>query len=158
MATTIFRDTTVIKPVLVLGYMSSRESRNIVHRVIGRGDPGVTFAPAALRTGTLQLLVNTLSEALTLDQLHATPGTITFADSDLPNLNMGYVADGAITVELDDESRRMWLVSIDFTETETPVFVTDPLMIYPGALLYPGASTYPVTDSTKDAAFYPVAA
>lgn len=114
--TTISDGTTTITPLLVTGYESTRQSRNVIHDIIGREDPEVTLRVAGLRTGTLEMLVSTLANALALEALH-TPGVVmTLADVDLPGLNMDYVTSGDIGVQLDDETRDRWLVTVDYQE------------------------------------------
>lgn len=116
MATTITRDATSLTPRLVLGYKSEREARNLIHTVIGRPDPEVTMKAAGLRTGTLEFLMLTLTDALAMESLHTGLGVLTLTDDDRPGLNMSYVASGKIEVELDDETRSLWVVRVDFHE------------------------------------------
>jgi hypothetical protein len=116
MSTTLTKDATVITPVQTLGYSSTQQTGNIVHAVVGRNDPDISFAAAGLRTGTLSFLFLTLADALACRSLHASVGITVLADTDLPGIGMRYVASGAIDVELDDESRLLWIVSVEFQE------------------------------------------
>ena len=114
--TTITAASVIVTPLEVLGYASTREAGNQVHQVLNRSSPDVTLRAAGLRTGTLSFLVATLADALVLEAMHALPGFVRLDDSDLPQIGMFYVATGAITVELEDESRDLWIVSVDYQE------------------------------------------
>lgn len=114
--TTLSSAGVTVQPTQVLGYASTRESRNIIHTILGRPDPDVILAPAGVRTGTLEMLFATLGDALIAEALHAAGRTVTLDDPYLPQLGMTYVASGVIRVELDDESRSLWHVSVDFQE------------------------------------------
>ena len=116
MATLITADAGSITPHLVLGYQSVRTTGNVLHPIIGRSDVDVTFKAAGLRTGTLRLLVLTLAEALAAEALHASIGILRLSDTDLPALNMRYVPSGTITIALDEETRALWTVEIEFQE------------------------------------------
>lgn len=115
--TTITLGATVITPQLVDGYTSERTTGNIIHPAADNpAEVDVTFRPASLRTGTLRMLFLTLGDALTAEVLHAGVGVFALADTDLPGLNMAYVPNGDIVTELDDETRQLWTVSVDFQE------------------------------------------
>lgn len=114
--TTITGGTTTLTPLLITGYSSTRQTGNIVHAIIGRSDPDVTFKAAGLRTGTLEILVADLTSALAMEALHAAVGTLQLVEPTAPGLGMKYVSSGAITVTLDDETRDRFIVGIDFQE------------------------------------------
>ena len=115
MTTTIALGATSLVPLIVNGYSSERESGNIVHDVLGTGAPSVTFGPAGLRTGTLELIVATMAAALAFEALHTQPGVLHLTDSDVVGVNMYYVTSGKITVAISDE-RTTWAVKVDFQE------------------------------------------
>jgi len=116
MTVTITQGASSVSPSLVLGYKSTRQAGNLIHPIIQRTDPDVTLAPAGLRTGTLELFCLDLAQALEVETLHAGAGVCQLEDTDLPALNMLYVAAGAIGLELDDETRLRWVVSVDYQE------------------------------------------
>lgn len=116
MTTTLTANSVMRTPQLVLGYSSTRSAGNIVHPVIGNPSPDVTLAAAGLRTGTLSMLCLNLADALAVQSLHTGPYVVVLADSDLPALNMTYVASGTIAIALDDETRTRWTVTVDFQE------------------------------------------
>lgn len=116
MAVTITRGASSVSPRLVLGYQSERTAGNLIHPIIGRADPDVTLAAAGLRTGTLELLCLTLADALAVEDLHAGEGVCELEDTDAPGLGMYYVAAGKIELELDDETRAVWIVRVEYQE------------------------------------------
>jgi hypothetical protein len=114
MATTITRGATTLTPTAVTDWETTRETGNIVHQVIGTGDPSVTFAATRLRTGKLSLVCATLALALSVDALHAAPGPLTITNTDV-GLSMLYAVTGAVTVSQDKDSDT-WLVTVEFSE------------------------------------------
>lgn len=117
MTTTIAQGATTLTPQLLLGYASTRDSGNIIHRAID--DPSnidVTLRPASLRSGTLRFLFLTHAEGLAAEALHSNATALTLNDTDLPGVDMSYVVDGRIELELDDETRLRWVLSVDYQE------------------------------------------
>jgi len=114
--TTIFTKGAVsIVPITITGFSSSRQSGNTIHRIIGASVPDVTMDYAGLRTGTLELVFDDLTKALAAENMFGNIGTVIMSDSDLPQLNMTFVTNGAIAVELH-EDRMHWLVRVDYQE------------------------------------------
>lgn len=114
--TTITRGSSSVTPLLITGYKSTRKAGNIIHPIISRADPDVTLKAAGLRTGTLVALCSSHAQALQLEDINAGEGVCQLVDVDVPALGMYYVASGNIELELEDETRSRWLVSVDFTE------------------------------------------
>lgn len=130
----------VIVPTLIDGYQVSRESRNVVHSIVGRAQPDVTLRPASLRKGTLRLVFGGTSSSseyvffdgyitlLDLDatdpeqaskdafDAHSEPNVFVLRDSTRPTVEMTYVVDGQIGRELDPVTRRVWIVTVDYQE------------------------------------------
>jgi hypothetical protein len=103
-------------PVLVTGYEARRETRSVLHNVIGRVDPDVTLLPATLRTGTLRLLYDNEAAAAEAEAMHAQAQVFTFRDDDLSTVGMKYVLSGGLLRTLDDPTRAAWTVAADFQE------------------------------------------
>jgi hypothetical protein len=105
-------------PILVTGYKTIRQSRNIVHELTGTEDSAITLRPAGLRTGTLTALCATATDALALEDDLAAAHSLDFATDDQAGLDMTFVLDagGVITTELDPQTRKVWTVSFDFRE------------------------------------------
>lgn len=114
--TTISDGATTLTPLLVLGWSPVRESRTRVHPLIGRPDPDVTVRPAALRSGTLRILCEDEAAAAAMEALHAAGAVLTIADDDVTAVSGAYIVSGLLSVELDPQTRRRWVVSADFTE------------------------------------------
>lgn len=113
---TITIGATVITPTVVDGYESSRQSGNIVHQILGTSSPDVTFRPAQLRRGSLRLVFASEAAAKAAEDAHATAGTCELSDGDVETVDMVYVVDGEIRRTLDDATRHVWVVTVDFQE------------------------------------------
>lgn len=103
-------------PDAVEVFMTERESRNIVHNVIGRANPDITLRPAGLRTGTLSVVFRDELDALAFDDAHAVGAVFTYDSGSRPTLSMTYVPVGRLTRELDPSSLAFWRVTFDFQE------------------------------------------
>lgn len=104
------------RPLQVLGYESQRASANVFHDVIGRPNPDVTLRPAGPRTGTLSFLFASEADAAECERMHAGTSVLTIDDPELPTIAMPYVADGAISRQLDSDTRALWVVGVAFRE------------------------------------------
>lgn len=114
---TVSDGTSTLTPELVLGYETRQPGRNIFHDVIGREDPDVTLRRAGLRTGTLKLFFLTEGQANACRLLHSRPAVFTYTASDNATTSMRYaVDDSGITVTLDDDTRRRWVVAVAYRE------------------------------------------
>ena len=114
--TTISDGTTTITPILVTGWDTTRDTQNVVHVIVGRADADITYRAAGLRSGDLVLLCASLEIALQVEALAAQPKKLTLADPDHPAINMAFIADGRIRVELDDETRERATCTIGFLQ------------------------------------------
>jgi hypothetical protein len=103
-------------PLLTAGYQSSRQSRTVVHEVLGRSYPDVTVFPMSLRSGTLTLVYDNEADAAEAERMHAAGQVMTYADSDLPSASMTYIVSGTLTRELDPQTRTVWLVAVAYQE------------------------------------------
>ncbi|WP_309105018.1 hypothetical protein [Microbacterium sp.] len=117
--TTITHTTGTLTPVVVDGWRAARPARTVVHEILGRTDPDVTFRPAGLRRGTLRLVFPAEADAAHAVQVLATPQRLTLTDPDRATLAMAFVVPsdgGDIECELDDATRNVWIVSCPFQE------------------------------------------
>ena len=114
---TITHGDTIMQPVLVLdGYESRRRVGNVVHRILGRNDPDITFHPAGLRTGQLQLFFLAAAPAIECESHHAMAGSFRLVDDDVPDAGMDYVpAEGEIGTRRDPQTGR-YIVTVPFQE------------------------------------------
>lgn len=104
-------------PELVLGYESTRRSRNKVHEILGGGTV-VSLGESGLRTGRLELFYLTEQDAVDAELMHSKPAVFTLATPETPTTAMTYtLADGGSIVRtLDAETRSRWVVAVDFQE------------------------------------------
>ncbi|WP_157552535.1 hypothetical protein [Jiangella gansuensis] len=116
MATTISNGTSAVVPLLVLGWAPVRPSRAVVHRLIGDVFAAVTLRPQAAREGTLRLLCADEAAAQAAVDLHSQGVVLTITDGDVAAVSMTYVVTGNVASELDPQTLRRWLVSVDYTE------------------------------------------
>jgi len=118
MSATITRttDSATTTPTLILGYETSRESRNTVHDMLD-GTIVITLIKPRPRTGTLQLLYPVEADAQAALELHATNDTYELEETDRGTIDMTYVAMG-LSIALDEETRDNWIVSVTYQEIE----------------------------------------
>jgi hypothetical protein len=133
MVSSITHGADTIYPQVVDGWMSTRTRPNRVTPIVGAETVAVTTRPAGLRRGTLKLVfgdaaatgseyapINPAEEASSAAELlHATgTGVFHLSDPDRASLDLFYVVDqdGAITRELDDATRDVWIVTVAFHE------------------------------------------
>ncbi|MGV8973382.1 MAG: hypothetical protein ACOH10_13755, partial [Rhodoglobus sp.] len=114
MATSIARGLTTLYPIAVLGLETSQVSGNLVHYILNRSSPDVTFGAHGLRTGTFEILVGDLGDAEAMRQLHLAAGVFTLDEPEI-GLTIAYVPSGEIKVNLDPEVGA-WVVEVDFQE------------------------------------------
>ena len=115
---TISDGVTTVTPTLVLGYRAGQRSRNVLIEPIDSPDPYVSLAAAQTRAGTWSYLFADEAEAEACRALHAAGSVLTLTDPDVSTVGMDYVVpdDGEIVVELDPETRKAWIVEVDFRE------------------------------------------
>jgi hypothetical protein len=114
--TVITHDTTTIEPVVVEGYESTREGRNVVHPIIGRAEPDVTLRPANLRTGTLRLVFDDEDASAAAELEHATGGVFAVVSTERATIEMSYVVAGEIVRGLDEDTSEDWIVTVEYQE------------------------------------------
>lgn len=118
MSTYVTDGTTTVTPQAVDGFTSARVSGIRVHPILGASNPDITYQAAGLRTGTLRLIFAAEADALTAETLHTTGSILTIVSTERAAVNFSYVAaeGDAVRVLLDDETRDVWIVEIDYQE------------------------------------------
>lgn len=111
---TIDNPATRILPDMVLGYETTRQSRNTVHQFLS-GNVGATQLPAGLRSGTLKLFFSDPAKAATAELVHAGAGFFQFADDANPAEGMNYVVDGAVR-SYQDSTRLRRILEVPYRE------------------------------------------
>src|SRR5688500_7572097 len=107
-----------ITPDMVLGYQSQRQAGNIIHPILGRENPDITFRPAMLRTGRLELgFYGATSEAdsLAAEAAHGLGAVFTLASTDVGSIEMSYVVAGSVTRTIEVPGTA-WTVHVDYQE------------------------------------------
>lgn len=117
MSTIITHSGGAITPTIINGFSASRPVRTLVHTILGRSDPDVTYRPAGLRKGELTLVFATGAEAAAAEAALIVPQVLTLSDPAVPEVAMSFVvADGEVGTTLDLGTRRVWIVSVPFQE------------------------------------------
>lgn len=102
------------EPIMVTGYEATRQGRNTTTDLIGGGILVALRAPRP-RSGTLELLYDDEAAAFAAVELHATETTFTLTDTARDGVGMTYTA-GTSRISLEDQTRAVWLVSVEFQE------------------------------------------
>lgn len=106
--------TDIITPTLVTEFTGSHASENILHPILLGQGFNVTFRPNRHRSGEFRLLFENRAAAFTAVATLRKAASFTFVDTDVPQLNMTFVVNGDIEIELDDESRAIWAVNVPY--------------------------------------------
>lgn len=105
-------------PVLIDGYEASRESRNVVHDLIG-GGIAVTLILPRPRSGELTLRYDAEVQAWGALALLSHESAYSLTDSDRPGVGMTFVVNGDVTLALDEDTRDTWTVQVPYQEINT---------------------------------------
>jgi hypothetical protein len=107
--------TTVVARLQVDGYEFARATGTVLHDVIGSAAPAVSWGPLRTPQGTLSLLFDAdqADEALDVVALHASPGIVTYTDTEVPEASMSYVARDTVGYRKDSDTGR-WVVTIPY--------------------------------------------
>lgn len=114
---TITDGTTTVEPLTIDGWDQSRASRNLAHPYIDGGQDYTIVTPSD-RRGTLTLVFTAEEDALTCEAMHIAAPFLDLASDERTIANMRYVLSdgGQLGVQLDPETRDVWLVTVDFSE------------------------------------------
>lgn len=103
-------------PSLITAWAVSQTSRNVVHEIMMRATPDVTLKPASSRSGTLDMLFSSSTEAEAARVALAAGTVFTISGAETWLEGFTFVASGTISATLDDSTRVLWTVSADFRE------------------------------------------
>jgi hypothetical protein len=105
-------------PVMILGYSTTRDSRNIVRDLIGGGIAVSLIAPR-LRSGSLNLFYSDEAQAWTALNLLSNESAYALTDTDRPDIGMTFVVNGPLALDLDDQTRDLWTITLPYQEINT---------------------------------------
>lgn len=115
MPTTITSSSGTLYPLALSQYSTRRQARTIVHDVLGRSEPDITFRPASLRSGMLRLSFDSASASAAAENVHATGQTFTVVSPVEGVGGMRYVvASGDIERSYDGNGE--WVLMVPFQE------------------------------------------
>lgn len=105
-----------LSPLAVSEYETTRAGGNIIHVILNRADPDVSFRVPQLRTGTLKLTFTDEDDAKDAEDEHAILGAVfTVVSVDRPTVDMDYVVGpGGVRRRL--ELAGQWSLYVDFQE------------------------------------------
>lgn len=115
MTTTLSNGTTTLTPTVVLGWNSEQPTRTQIHPIIGASIPDITTRPALKRSGTLEVLFASETDAESCRTMHTAAGVFELASTDLDTIDMSYVVAGSVKLQLDDTITQ-WIVTIGYQE------------------------------------------
>lgn len=118
---TITHSAGVLVPKLVEGYVATREVRTVVHTILNSSSPVVSLRPPGLRSGSLRCLFPVQADAVSAFAVLSTPQVLTLHASEVPAVNMTFVVAGSrgsgeLSIDLDDETRSVWWITVPFQE------------------------------------------
>ncbi len=118
MSATITHAGGIITPVLIDGYESERAAGSRVHRILGSANVDVTLRPAGPRRGTLRLLFDdeAMSGAAELALARGEVFTLDVAERASTQMRFVIPEGGALSRELDADTRSHWIVAAAFHE------------------------------------------
>lgn len=119
MSSSITHSTGTVTPELIDGYQATRPTRTIVHDIINRPHPDITFRPAGLRRGEFRCLFPDQADALSAYAALSIPQVLAISDPDVPAIDMSFIVgpEGeSLAIELDDETRDAWWIVVPFVE------------------------------------------
>lgn len=119
MATTITDGTTTVTPLLVTGWETEAETRNVLHAVLSKSTPDVTLRGGYTRTGTLEMLFTDEADALTAALMHKAAAVFTIASTEITDANYSYVVSGNVKTALDEDTRAQWLVTVEYVGVDS---------------------------------------
>jgi hypothetical protein len=96
-----------------LGYVVSRASENVIHRIMNRADPDVTLKPTPLRTGTFEALIHGQTDAEALAYALGRPSKFAWTSEGFASIL--FVVSGPVQIRQED-NLSSYVVSFEFTE------------------------------------------
>jgi len=108
---------TTTTPELILDWETTQETRNVFHPILFSRSPAVTIRDTSLRAGTLNLFYTTEAAAISCRELHSTKTYFSLTSTEIDEANIEkYVVAGAITAVLEDTTRKLWTISVEYQE------------------------------------------
>lgn len=116
MTVQILNNESLIEPVMLLEYQTEVVSNNVIHTIIGKGEPDVSLAEDMTRQGTLHLFFDTKADAWAAFYALRGISTWTLTDTDHPEIDMDFTRRDRMVLRLDSVSRRRWIIEMDYQE------------------------------------------
>lgn len=115
MGATITHSAGTIIPASLSKWQADAEANTVVHEILNRPAPDITFRAVSLRRGSLTLTFATGAEAYAARGILVLPQVFTLAHDVVAQVNMPFVvAGGAVSDVLGDANE--WTLTIPFVE------------------------------------------
>lgn len=102
-------------PRLFEDITQERATQTVVHRILRRPSPEISFGVSETRTGTMTMLFTNRDQDFAGYLTGHNVFTLrSYSDSKLNE--MSFVLTGPLRIDLDDGTRKLWHVSFDYTE------------------------------------------
>jgi len=115
MAATITGSGDTIRPDLIMEYRTDRDSRNVYHNIIGKGEQDVSLEVDGKRYGKLTLFFSAKADAFAAYSALALGLPYDLADTDTPEVGMRFARDGKMAASLTRD-RRHWILEMEYRE------------------------------------------
>lgn len=116
MTVQIINNETTIEPLMLLEYEAEVVSNNVIHTIIGKGEPDVSLADDTTRQGTLHLFFETKEDAWAAFAALRDTSVWTLSDTDHDEIGMDFTRRDNMKIRLDSTSRRRWILEMDYQE------------------------------------------
>lgn len=114
-----------VEPSLIEGYETTRTSRHIVHHILGRREPEVTFREPSMRSGRLRMYFEDQYKLRTAEQVFALAEVLMLQTTRSEHedvMRMCFVVDGDMDCELTDTNQ--WVLTVGYQEVNSPPMPT----------------------------------
>lgn len=103
-------------PVLIMPWATEQESANVFHDIQGSAVPWVSIQGARARRGELALFYDDETDASAAREMLSEPDTFTIDYNERPSLEFTFAVDGTVKMELEEKTRRNWIVRFGYRE------------------------------------------
>ncbi|MEV8265965.1 hypothetical protein AB0P00_17645 [Microbacterium sp. NPDC077057] len=117
MSSSITHSTGTLTPELIDGYEAIRPTHTVVHDILNRPNPDITFRAPGLRRGQFRCLFPEQADALSAFAVLSIPQVFAITDPEVDAIDMSFiVGEGDLSITLDEDTRDVWWITIPFVE------------------------------------------
>lgn len=115
MAATITHSAGTITPAALSKWSANAETKTVVHDILNRAAPDITFRPVGLRRGTLTLTFSDGSGAYAARAVLVLPEVFTLNHDVVAQVGMSFVVAGGDIGDVLEDARN-WTLTVPFVE------------------------------------------